>query len=168
MCSKKADGPPTNQEQVYRALLHQILSHIEECTCPLLIKHKSTEPYYTMTVIYWEVNTYPGQTDPPLIKHKSTEPYYTMTVWSIEKSTHTQGRWTPLLIEPTTTEPNYTKYVSHIEECPCLPLIKHKSTEPYYTGIPTNQAQVDRALLPQDSITHWGSNTYLGQTDPPH
>ena len=32
---------------------------------------------------------------PPLIKHKSTEFYYTSTAWAIEKSTHTQGRQTP-------------------------------------------------------------------------
>ena len=55
-----------NPAQVYRALLHQD------------------------TMTYWEIKPYPL-----LIKQKSTEPYYTSTVWAIEKSTHDQGRQTP-------------------------------------------------------------------------
>ena len=115
---------------------------------PPLIEHKSTELNYTTYV--WHIEECP---DPPLIEHKSTEPYYTMTVWSIVTLTHTQGRWTPPLIEPTATQPDYTKYISNIEECPWPP---------------ANQAQVHRALLHQDSITYWGTNTYLRQMDPPH
>ena len=78
---------PTNQAQVYRALLPQ------DPTANWAQVYRAVLHQDSMS--YWESDTYPGQTDPPLIKHRSTEPYYTRTVWGIDKSTHTHGRRTP-------------------------------------------------------------------------
>ena len=147
---------------------------------PPLIKHKSTEPYYTRTTMtYWEIEHIPRADKPPmkpaqvyraklhqdimtywkmltyplLIKHKSTDPYYTMTIWAIEKSTHTQGRQTPHKLSTGLQNPTTPgKY----------DLSKNWNIPP------ANQAQVYRDPLHHDSMSYWEIDTYPGQMDPPN
>ena len=100
--SKRQMDPPTNQAQVYRALPHldcmiywEIDTYPGQTDTPTNWAQVYRALLHLDSMIYWEINTYPRQMDPPLIKHRSIELYYTWTVWSIEKLTHTQGRWTP-------------------------------------------------------------------------
>ena len=146
---------------------------------------------------------------PPLIKHKSTELYYTSTAWAIEKSAHTQGRQTPHETSTglqSQTTPGYYDLLKNVDIPPANqaqvyrsllhhdnmsyweikkypgqtdpPQIKHRFTEPstpgYYDLLknwdipPTNQAQVYRDPLYHDSMSYWEIYTYAGQMDPPN
>ena len=112
----RADVPPSNQTEYYRAILHQV------------------------SITYCRMPTYPGQMYPSLIKLSATEPNYTRSVSHIAEFQHTQGRCIPLLIKLSATEPFDTRSVSHIAECQHTQcrctyplLIKLIATEPNYT-----------------------------------
>ena len=160
-----ADGPLTNWAQLYRALLHQnSMTHGEIETHPGQMDSPTanqTQVYRALlhqdSISYWEIMTNPGQMNPPLIEPKCTEPYYTRTVLAIEKSWHTQGRWNPMLNEHKFTEPYCTNTVLAME--------KSRHTRGRWT--PTNQLQVYRALLHQNSITYGEIETHSGQMNPP-
>ena len=127
---------------------------------PLLMKPKSTEPYYTRTVLPIEecrcTKIPRAQTHPPAnqakvfraLLHQDSITYRSMqTYWD------TQSRQTPLLMKPKSTEPYYTRTVLPIEEC--------RYTEiPRAHGPPATWAPVYRALLHQDSIMYRRMQTY--------
>ena len=121
----RADRPPTNQAQVYRALLHQ------------------------KSITYGEIKTYPGQMDPLLIEHRFTEPYYTKTVLPMEKSRHIQGRQTPTdqtqvyRALPHQNSITYGEIKTYPGQMDPL-LIEHRFTEPYYT----------KTVLPMEKSRH--------------
>ena len=112
----------------------------------------------------------------PLIKHKSTELYYTSTAWANEKSTHTQGRQTHHesstgLQSPTT--PGYYDLLKNLDIPPANQAqvyrdpLHHDSmsywennTYPGQTDPPWIEAQVYRALLHQDTRTYWKIESY--------
>ena len=90
---------------------------------------------------------------PLLIKHKSTECYYTSTAWANEKSTHTQGRQTHHesstgLQSPTT--PGYYDLLKNLDILPAnqaqvyRALLHHETMS--YWEIDTYQLQID--LMP--------------------
>ena len=148
--------PPANWAQDYRALLDQD------------------------SMSYWEINTSPGQTDPHESQHRSTEPYYTITVWAIEKSTHNQGRQTPanqaqvyraLLDQDSMSYWEINTYPGHTDPHKLSTGLQSPTTPGYYDLLinldipPVNQAQVHRALLHHENMRYWEIETYQGQID---
>ena len=120
---------PTNKPQVYPALLHQnSRTYWKWQGSPLLIELKHTEAYYTKPVELL-------RNEEALLLNgpKCTEAYYTKPVELIEK----WGGPSPL-INPKCTHPYYTKPVELLRMRPypvqrVLPLFEPKCTESYYT-----------------------------------
>ena len=80
----RSDVLPTNQPQLYSALLHQVRAHTAR-------RYKAEGPPTNLTQLYrallddisftWvRMQMYPGQMYPPLINPSCTGPYYTRSV----------------------------------------------------------------------------------------